>query len=153
MTDVQTDLASFMAVESVTHLAIIVPWLLVGRSLRLVCLLSVAPIRLGVSREVILGTASPVGERGDKPPRLCKAITPARIKHFFNNLHYLYLSIMKPCCLRFVELNNQMEQLTKMYDTFPESCGDWAFNSVGFMLHCLVLCWQSVFEVGTSCTI
>ena len=91
MTDVQTDLASFMAVESVTHLAIIVPWLLVGRSLRLVCLLSVAPIRLGVSREVILGTASPVGERGGKPPRLCKGITPARRNPIFLTINTIYI--------------------------------------------------------------
>ena len=93
MTDVKADLTYFMAVESVTHLAIIVPWLLVGRSLRLVCLLSVAPIRLGVSREVILGTASPVGERGGKPPRLCKGITPARRKRNFLSIYIFYLDL------------------------------------------------------------
>ena len=46
-----------------------------------------------------------------------------------------------------------MEQLTKMFDTFPESCGDGAVTAVGFMLNSSVLCWQFVSEVGTSCTI
>ena len=36
----------------------------------------------------------------------------------------------------------------------PESCVDGAVTAVGFMLNSVVLCWQSVFEVGTaSCTI
>ena len=39
-----------------------------------------------------------------------------------------------------------------MYDTSPESCVDGAVTAVGFMLNSLVLCWQSVFEVGTSLT-
>ena len=42
-----------------------------------------------------------------------------------------------------------MEQLTKMYNTSHESCVDWAITAVGFMLNSVVLCWQSVFEVGT----
>ena len=46
-----------------------------------------------------------------------------------------------------------MEQLTKMHDTSPESCVDGDVTAVGFMLNSVVLCWQSVFEVGTSCTI
>ena len=39
-----------------------------------------------------------------------------------------------------------------MYDTSPESCVEGAVTAVGFMLNSLVLCWQSVFEVGTSFT-
>ena len=46
-----------------------------------------------------------------------------------------------------------MEQLTKMHDTSPESCVDGAVTAVGFMLNSVVLFWQSVFEVDTSCTI
>ena len=40
----------------------------------------------------------------------------------------------------------------KMHDASPESCADGADIAVGFMLNSVVLCWQSVFEVGTSCT-
>ena len=40
----------------------------------------------------------------------------------------------------------------KMHDASPESCVDGADIAVGFMLNSVVLCWQSVFEVGTSCT-
>ena len=39
-----------------------------------------------------------------------------------------------------------------MHDASPESCVDGADIAVGFMLNSVVLCWQSVFEVGTSCT-
>ena len=46
-----------------------------------------------------------------------------------------------------------MEQLTKcMMPASPESCVGGADIAVGFMLNSVVLCWQSVFEVGTSCT-
>ena len=38
-----------------------------------------------------------------------------------------------------------------MHDASPESCVDGADIAVGFMLNSVVLCWQSVFEIGTSC--
>ena len=40
-----------------------------------------------------------------------------------------------------------------MYYTSSESCVEGAVTAVGFILNSKVLCWQSVFEVGTSCTI
>ena len=52
----------------------------------------------------------------------------------------------------FIEVSFAMEQLTKMYYTSSESCVEGAVTAVGFMLNSQVLCWQSVFEVGTSCT-
>ena len=39
----------------------------------------------------------------------------------------------------------------KMHDASPESCVDGADIAVGFMLNSVVLYWQSVFEIGTSC--
>ena len=37
-----------------------------------------------------------------------------------------------------------------MCNTSHESCLDWAVTAVGFMLNSVVLCQQSVFEVGAS---
>ena len=50
-------------------------------------------------------------------------------------------------------LSELITQLTKMYDTSPESCVGGAVTAVGFVSNSLALCWQSVFEVCTSYTI